>query len=150
MPSKEDAEKRKQLVEALLELDFKAAAEIIDEGFDLNLKHEESGWSALHFLVEQAAVEPTRWLLAHGADPNARDSYGWTPLLHAIDAESDAANQEWVVSGQYPPRAVVSALLLEFGADHPNADLDGKTPLQLAVDYRNTDAIDVLKRYGAR
>ena len=32
-----------------------------------------------------------------GADPDGKDSRGWTPLMHAIDAHSAAAPREQVV-----------------------------------------------------
>jgi ankyrin repeat protein len=47
------------------------------------------------------------------------------------------------------PTAELTALLLLHGAD-PNAESkDGSTPIVLANRYRHTQAIELLKRYGA-
>ncbi len=45
-----------------------------------------AGLTALHYAARSDyGAEIARILLAHGADINARDKAGWTPLDHAIE-----------------------------------------------------------------
>ena len=37
----------------------------------------------LHFAASDGDLETVKRLLQHGADPNAFDDLGWTPLIHA-------------------------------------------------------------------
>jgi ankyrin repeat protein len=58
-------------------------------------------------------------LIKHGADVNARDEFGWTPIF-------------WSVIGMYPESKI--KVLLDAKADLSTKDNDGKTPLFLAVE----------------
>jgi ankyrin repeat protein len=140
----------KGFVEAVAEGQFEVAKQFLSSGTDINAGYGEVGWTALHYCAENILPESTKWLIENGADPNRPDLSGWTPLHLAIDSESDAARQHWDVTGTYPPAAIVVAVLLQGGAD-PNARAnDGRTPLGLALSYRNSEAIAVLKQYGAK
>ncbi len=72
-------------------------------------------------------------LLEHGADPNARDSHGNTPL--------------W--AGAHPGNVKVARLLLEAGADVNNRNKHGRTPLHWAAFTKQTDYARVLLDAGA-
>jgi len=88
----------------------------------------------LHSAVAQGGVESVKALLAAGADPNARQQGGFTPLLVA----AAKGNLE-----------IVKLLLLN-GAD-PNGRNDaGATPLTLAAARRHADVIALLVAKGAR
>lgn len=133
-------------VEAVLNANFKLANELLSSGMDINSRYGDSGWTALHFSVEELSLQPTAWLLENGADPNRQDSSGWTPLHLLVDSESDFANQERTAVGDNPTSTKLVALLLQHGAD-PNARAnDGTTPLSIAQCYRNSAAIEILKR----
>jgi ankyrin repeat protein len=80
-----------------------------------------SGWmtgTALHSAATSGSVEIACQLLEAGADPNARQSHGWTPL------HSAAQNGN----------AVLTALLLERDADPAAVNDDGTSVLELARD----------------
>ncbi|KAJ0974596.1 hypothetical protein J5N97_016561 [Dioscorea zingiberensis] len=76
------------------------------------------GLTLLHLACQTADVGMVELLLQYGANVNATDLKGRTPLHHSI------------VKG----RSVVTKLLLSRGADPHAVDMDGKNPLQHAME----------------
>ena len=85
--------------------------------------------------TEAGDIMQMRALLAKGAEVNARNAYGWTPL-HVAAAGGDPA---------------VIALLLQHGADVHAQSHIGTTPLDNAMTRGGRKAvIDLLLAHGAR
>ncbi|HEY0181043.1 MAG TPA: ankyrin repeat domain-containing protein, partial [Dokdonella sp.] len=78
------------------------------------------GRGALHLAVLHGDVGLAARLLATGADPNARDAHGRTPLHLVFDAEPAAA-------------ITLTQRLIAAGADPEIATANGETPLGLAL-----------------
>jgi ankyrin repeat protein len=131
--------------------------------------------SALHDAILANSPEAEHALLAAGADPNAADSFGETPLHLVVGEESNLAS---------PAALRLAAMLLDAGADPAKEDergftvahvaamadqasllsmlLDrapslmtsctpsGETPLDVARRYRAFRAQEVLWQHGAR
>lgn len=74
-------------------------------------------------------MEITRLLLAHGADVDGADNYGFTPLRQAIVAADDID---------------LVRLLLEHGARPDREDWEGRTPMQCAVDHGRREMRELL------
>ena len=76
----------------------------------------------LHLAMRSNWFKLAQILLDHGADANAEDIYGWTPLLllSATQIRDDKALD-------------LVRLLLEHGAELDKRNNDGQTPLQLAM-----------------
>jgi ankyrin repeat protein len=109
-------------------------------------------------------LELTKLLLDKGADVNARDAGGFTPLRVAIERKNDleliklllakGANINAKDSIGNTPLHIAAALdrfeevelLLQKGADVNAKNDDGKTPLNLAVAYRNPRIITIIQR----
>ncbi len=75
----------------------------LDDGADVNAKDDNiwSGRTLLHYAAEEGHKEMAELLMAEGANVNAKDNWGSTPLLPAAD---------W-------GRKEVVALLISNGAD---------------------------------
>src|SRR5262245_1754009 len=122
-----------EFVQALLDRDLASAEELLRRT-KINLGVNESGWTPLHYLVEEGISESVEWLLQHGADPNGKDRSGWTPPHLAVDGAADAASQRYVVHGVAEVEVGLIKLLLTYGACPLAASNDGQTPLSIASD----------------
>jgi hypothetical protein len=78
-------------------------------------------------------TEALRVLLSHGADVNALDEAGWSPLMYAMGGG----------------HADVVQLLLEAGADVNITAVDGATAIQLAQDNGHNHIVELLRASGA-
>jgi ankyrin repeat protein len=80
-------------------------------------------------------------LLDRGADPNARDNDGLTPLHRS----------SWWYGRYYTGRGTVEGtrLLLKHGAIIDAEDNKGGTPLKLALEHGRDDIAECLLEHGA-
>lgn len=87
----------------------------------------------IHEAASRGHAETVAQLLDRGADVNAMDERGWTPLhLAARRGNTETA-----------------ALLLDSGADINAKGRDGRTPLQWADVLGHTDVAELLRSRGA-
>ena len=151
---------------AMKRRDFQAASALLDRGSDINSVSGIQGWSALHDASYRMDVEAVRLLTRRNADPNIQDVYGRsalhlgarhpeisallvaagpdtklpdyeerTPLHFAVDAQR--------ASGGAPA-------ILHAGADLEARDVNGVTPLLLAIEKGNREAVSALLAAGAK
>ena len=110
------------------------------QGDDAYLAHEdnlcEDKWLMNKALCEAAwmgKAEAVKLLIKEGADINATDGLGWTPLHEAA----------WM------GRAEVARLLIEKGADVNATDREGNIPLHRAVKRGRAEVARLLIEKGA-
>src|SRR5712692_485944 len=98
-----------------------------------NINSRSNGYMLLSIAAGEGRINVVRYLLAEGADVNAREKLGDTALTEAA---------------YYGHVAMVKELLLR-GAD-VNALGEEGTALDIAIDKKYADLADLLKHYGGK
>jgi TonB family protein len=107
---------------------------LIAAGADVNAKDDTGETGPLDWAARQNHLDIMKVLLAHGADPKARDFYGFTPLHHA----AAWGGKEGV------------ELLLAHGADANDSKNSAKAaPIDNAIHEGNEETITLLLAHGA-
>ena len=114
---------------------YEISKALLDHGADPHV-HDRAHWTALHFATSRPSFQTAmllKCLLDHGANINARNDLGRTPLSNAVIRE------------------VLSAVntLLSEGADPDIPDNEGSTALDHAVFNWHTNMVDDLLAHGA-
>ena len=135
-------------------------------GADPNAKSELTGESAIGRAAQHGYVNLVKDLIAAGADVNAEDDYGGTPLHDAaykgqaevisilikagadVNAKTDGGSTP-LHSAAYKGQAEVIPILIKAGADVHAKNNDGSTPLANAIKEGHSNAAAALKKGGA-
>lgn len=108
---------------------------LLEQGVDLTVQ-DYRRQTPLHISCHNGDIELSRRLLDMGADIEARERSGYTPLSVVVNDNPDMAIQN-------------ITLLLERGADTEARDAYGCTPLVLAVQRNRPEMVKVLLDMGA-
>jgi ankyrin repeat protein len=109
---------------------YEAAALLIERGAEVDAFGR--GWmtgTAMHSAVSRLQSDVVRILLEAGANPNVRQSAGWTPL-HSSGANGDLASVE---------------LLLAAGADPTATNDEGRSVIDLATESGDVATLDRIR-----
>lgn len=122
-------------LKAIKERDGTAATKFLSEPGStiVNTKDKTTGDSALHLVVARRDTVWMQWLIGKGANVNARNARGQTPLQIA----SDLGYVEGVET------------LLKYGARVDEQNATGETPLVSAVHRRDGTLVRLLLKNGA-
>ena len=131
VPAMEILQKRLLLLATHGELE--EVQKLLDLGVDPNKARDLLGFNALHLAANWGHPCITEALLAHGADPHAKNNVGATPLHYAAQKKHTEATEA----------------LLAHGADPDAKDNVGATPLHYAVRYGCLEIVQVLLTHGA-
>ena len=138
------------LIDAIYDNDLRAVETAIAAGADVNALPAGGHQPPVHVAIEHERVEILRRLIAAGAHLNRELSMsgwdfggeGWTPLVHAIDIESDAAWHAHHETGH--ETTDLTELLLAAGA------LPTQRAFEVAEGYDNQKALALLRHYEGR
>ena len=125
------------LWDAAMSGDVAALSTAIEEGADVNaldVRENPNGRRALNWAASYNHVDAIQILLANGAEINAVNRTGFTPLHHAAEESSpDAAR-----------------VLIEAGADVNLPNNAGETPLERARREGHKEVASLLEKAGAK
>ncbi|WP_158887970.1 ankyrin repeat domain-containing protein [Amycolatopsis anabasis] len=128
-----DADGRTPLMHAVLAEDADPAVvvSLIDRGADVNVTDNGQNWTAVHFAARDQNEALVRLLLEAGAEVDAVDVFGNTPLWRGVlNAGSDLA---------------ALRALLEYGADPRRKNQYGASPLDMARESGQRDVVALLE-----
>jgi ankyrin repeat protein len=145
--------------------DFEAVKSILAAHPEAVNEVDEYGFTALHGLAQEEHTDIAEYLIQNGANVNAANDEGITPLhlvawpemaelflRHgaSLEARSDAGQTPLLVLAAEPERENVMAALLEAGADVNAMGRDGWTALDLAIARDEEEKAALLRRHGGR
>jgi putative CocE/NonD family hydrolase len=107
---------------------------LLRKGAKVDERDDNYEFTALHYAARFGTTKVAEVLIAHGAEIRAKDKWGYEPI-------------HWAA---YHDRPEIVELLIAKGADVNAKTSLGQTPLELAKPRRNTGAIEVLRKHGAR
>lgn len=130
-----DSDGRTPLMHAVLAdgADPRVVAVLLDRGTNVNAADSDQKWTALHFAAREGREELVRLLLAAGADVDAVDVFGDTPLWRAV-----------MNAGTDPGTMTV---LLRHGADPGRKNRAGISPLDLARESSQEAVVGLLEQF---
>ena len=113
--------------------DLRRVKRFVEQGTNVNTKDNELKWTALHWAAFTGQEDVVEFLIAKGADVNAKDERGLTALRRACGK----GHQE------------VVSLLIASGADVNAKYPDGRTPLHRAAEKGYKEVVELLIANGA-
>jgi uncharacterized protein len=120
---------------------------LVAKGAPVEAKNDE-GETALLMAAERADIDVVSALLQHGADVNAPDKKGDTPLLRALAYETYGPAEE--VAKRAAQHLAVARRLLDAPALNVDLqDADGETALMRGVSLGQTEIVRALLAKGA-
>ena len=108
-------------------------AQLEKTGRDVNQRHGELNETALHIAAQKGLLEAAKWLIVQGADLEATDIGGRTPLYEAA-------------FGDYVD---VASLLIDRGAKVDAKNTYGETPLHRSASWNSLKVARLLINKGA-
>ena len=135
------------IYKAAAEGNIEAVKQHIAAGTGRNIESIARGLSALHSAAFGGQKEVVELLIEKGADVNAKNDVGWTPLHNAAFSRY-TRKRRFTVKGYKE----IAELLISAGADVNAKDKNGKTPLDVAInaEVAEKETADLLRKHGGK
>jgi ankyrin repeat protein len=145
--------------------DMDAVKAIVGAHPDAVNEADELGFTPLHGLAAEEHADIAEYLIAHGADVNRGNDVGITPLHLAgwpemaelflrhgaqLEARDKRGRTPLLVLAAEPEREDVIAVLLEAGVSVNAVDTSGDTALDLAISRDEEEKAQLLKGFGGK
>ena len=130
----ENAKNEEDLVNAAKEGNIEEMKSLIQKGADVNSKDKDGGYTLLILAIGYDYADIVTMLIKAGADVDAQDNKGNTPIIWAIRIG----------------RADIVTMLIDAGADLNTKYKDGNTALSLADLKGHTDIVKILTTADAK
>lgn len=139
--------------------DVEAAQLLLDRGAFADGDVGEGG-TVLSYAAEGGNIDVVKLLIDHGADVNAPGELGITPLHRAKNAEiaqlliDHGANVHGdccdtpLLSAVWNDKNDIVKILIDHGADVNAKDIDGHTPLDIAIERGQDEIAALLREHG--
>lgn len=140
-----------QLHQAASDGDVVFLQQLLEQGFPPDTLGGQMCWlrgaselctrTPLHHSAKTGHLQCVRLLLTYGADPNARDGDGYTPVHYVCqiyNPNSDIRDEVW--------QCLTS--LIDFGGDTKATTDSGNTPLMIARQHNNAACTEELHKQG--
>jgi hypothetical protein len=134
--------KQKQWWSQVKEATAQDVLALIKRGAEVNEVCGFNNDTALHMASERVDLEIVRVLIDNGADPNAKDHCGRTPLHRLANMSTYCVSK---LSDNDGRKAKTCQLLLDGGADPAIKDSNGKTALDYAQQVSLSGVVDLIK-----
>ena len=122
---------------------------LIEHKLDVNKKDSYFGRSPLHYMHYGRDPALAEVFIAHGADVNALDNEGRTPLLIAVEHLNELHHDDQASSDKIDSAKALVETLLKHKADVNVKNEYGSTPLHLAIREKNKELVEVLIAHRA-
>lgn len=148
--------------------DLSFIALLIDKGAPIHMDFWSDKKNPLHYAADMSSLDVVQLLLSKGADPNARDNIGETPLYiaalrgktdiavflieqHAADINAVTQNGRNLLHAACDGGSPALAnYLLKKGLDPNQLTAQKESPLHLAMYARKTETVELLLAAGAK
>ena len=131
------------------------------EDFDSKVEYKDKDGQELHAATKTGCIEIIKLLLSQGFDIDSRDRNGVTPLMSTARYGQQGAFQMLIQKGADPSlkynwgysllhkaaeggNTSIINELLSLGVQIDSKDLSGKTPLTIATEFKNFEAVKFL------
>ena len=115
-------------------------AALLDQGVDVNVRHQLTGWTALMAASLYGRVETVEILLRAGASVDLIDNNRSTALMKAVQMIPEKDE-----SALLQRKSKIISLLLNAGADPYLQDKFGSTPWQVALERKETVLVEAFE-----
>ncbi|MBO4311717.1 MAG: ankyrin repeat domain-containing protein [Desulfovibrionaceae bacterium] len=159
LPDKDSEGKIDAAFSAIKAGDIQQVQQLFASGLSVNARHSSEGSCPLHMAAICGRLDIMKWLLDHGADINARDFTGYTPLLsclwmaaqQALHSNPDAGlppERQSIIAKMPPLQDIRAAILflIQNGADGNVAGDRGLLAIHWAVLMQDEEIIWALLR----